>query len=479
MTRYLSVILLGVAMSRLPVFFWVMVLSLLFAFSCGEKDATDNDTDTGVDNDQPVADNFPADGDDLLPDDMQPDDIQPDDTPVALSLTNLWTTYWGLESTPQDRGMAVAIDATGNLFVAGENTEMSFPEDENFTTDGPFFLTKLASDGTIVWSVLSDAIGWVHQGSFLAVDADGNCFVVSSDNSQIHVTKFDGDGGTSWSSSFGSDAKDYANAIALDSAGDSYITGLTRGALYGNTYGGGNDAFLMKIDADGALVWAKQWSDDKQNQAHAVTLDGNGNIYVVGRTEDNADPDGGGDREHAFLVKFDTQGNRLWSKNWGVPEHWGIGYAVAVDTAGNIFAAGITSGAFEGNTSAGDADIFVTMFDADGTLLWTRQFGTDAWDQTYTIALDGKGHVFTAGTASNSAYCIETGCDYSFLFAAYDYAGNLIYFNEWGGGQYNEINSIAAGMDGDLFLTGHATEDMVDPDPAQIGEVFLSRFSVQ
>lgn len=454
MTRYLSVILLGVAMSRLPVFFWVMVLSLLFAFSCGDKDATDNDTNTGVDADQPIAD-VPLSEEDIDPldmseaegtgtDDLLPDNEQPDDTPAELTLTNLWTTYWSFETTSQDRGMAVAIDAAGNLFVAGENTEVTYPEDENFTTEGPFFLTKLASDGTIAWSILSDAIGWVHQGGFLAVDTEGNCVVASSDNTQIHLSKFDTAGGTIWSSTFGSDAVDIADAVALDSAGNGYVVGTTKGALEGNIHGGGNDPFLMKIDANGALVWAKQWSDDKQDQAHAVVLDDKTNIYVVGRTEDNADPDGGGDREHPFLVKFDTEGTRLWSRNWGVPEHWGIGYAVAVDTTGNIFAAGITSGAFEGSTSAGDADIFVTMFDAEGTLLWTRQFGTDAWDQSNTIALDGKGHVFTAGTASNSAYCQETGCDYSFLFAAYDYAGNRLYFNEWGGGQYNEISSIAA-----------------------------------
>ncbi len=451
---------------------FIVVAALTSMIGCGEKTESDHDgapDQVDTNNDVEV----------VFGNDTDSDDFLPDSDPTPLELTEKWAIHWGFEDSPGgDRATTVIASADGSLLVAGENSEVSI--DEPASTEGGFFLTKVNSDGTIAWSSLSADILNAHEGHSVAVDAAGNCLAAGYNNDQIQIVKFDKNGEKVWAQEYGSDARDWADAIAVDTAGNGYIAGTTRGALYGNTYGGGNDPFLMKISADSEIVWVRQWNDDKQDQAHAVALDGDNAVYVVGRTEDNADPDGGGDRSKAFLIKFTPDGDEIWSRNWGVTEMWNIGYAVAVDKTGSVFVSGITSGAFANNTSAGDADTFIAMFDADGAMEWVRQFGTDGWDSNYTVAVDDKGHVFAGGEVSYGTFCQENACMYSFILAAYDYEGNRLYFKQWKDiGDLNGINSIATGSDGDIFLAGRATNNGNTPDPSWGGSVFLTRFTVE
>lgn len=373
-----------------------------------------------------------------------------------------WTIYWGFGASVQnDLGKSVAVSKDGSIFVAGDNIENS-DESENAENDSkPFFLTKISSDGTIIWSVLNDLIGTVIEGKTIVTDSRNNCFVVSNRIDYLIITKFNSAGTIELSRPF--DKKFYIHSIAIDKSGNIFVGGLNDTS---------KKPYLMKTDRDGMKLWEKEWDEENHFMVEAVATDISGNVYAVGRTEDNPDSDGVGDRSESFIVKFDGNGKKLWSKNWGVPEKWTVGNSISVDSDGSIFVSGMTSGTFEGNVSAGDTDIFLTKFNSGSEIEWTKQFGTEAWDAGYSLTLDGKGRVVVTGSASNSNYCKDNGCRNSFLVSVFDYNGNSKYSNEWSNGQQSNIYSIASDMNGNVFFTGF--NENFDNE----GSVFLSRFSL-
>jgi hypothetical protein len=312
-----------------------------------------------------------------------------------------------------------------------------------------------------MWSVLNGSIGMVIEGKTIATDSRNNCFVVSNRNDYLLITKFNSAGKIELSRPF--DKKFIIQSIAIDKSGNIFVGG------FNNT---SKKPYLMKTDGEGIKLWEKEWDEENHFMVESVAVDVSGDVYVVGRTEDDPDSDGGGDRSESFIVKFDGNGKKLWSKNWGVPKKWTIGNSIFVDIDGSIFVSGMTSGTFEENISAGDTDIFVTKFNPGSDIEWTKQFGTDAWDSGYSMTVDGKGHVVVTGSASNSEYCKNKGCRESFLISVFDYDGNNKYSKEWSNGEQSNIFSISSDMKGNVFFTGH------NENSDNEGSVFLTRFSL-
>ena len=373
-----------------------------------------------------------------------------------------WTVYWGFgESVQNDLGKSVAVSKDGSIFVAGDNIEFSYQSESLENDDKPFFLTKISPDGTIIWSVLNDSIGTVIEGKTIATDSRNNCFVVSNRNDYLLITKFNNAGTIVLSRPF--DKKFYIRSIAIDKSGNIFVGGINDTS---------KKPYLMKTDSEGIKLWEREWDEENHLMVESVAVDISGNVYVVGRTEDNSDSEGGGDRSESFIVKFDGNGKKLWSKNWGVPEKWTIGNSISVDTDGYVFVSGMTSGTYEGNESSGDTDIFVTKFNIASEIEWTKQFGTDAWDSGYSLTVDGKGHVVVTGSASNSEYCKNEECRESFLISVFDYDGNNKYLKEWSNGEQSNIFSISSDMKGNVFFTGH------NENSDNEGSVFLTRFSL-
>ena len=114
----------------------------------------------------------------------------------------------------------------------------------------------------------------------------------------------------------------YTSGIARDSSGNTYISGTT---AVGAT--GSNDAILMKFGSDDALVWQRLYGGVDVEFGYAVTVDSAGNIYLVGETQTV----GAGSSE-AFIAKYDTNGNILWQRSYGGSDR-DIAYAVATDSS--------------------------------------------------------------------------------------------------------------------------------------------------
>jgi len=182
--------------------------------------------------------------------------------------------------------------------------------------------------------------------------------------------------------------------------------------IAGNTYGGlggnanvtdewGNttpNLFTIKYGVSGSPEWFRQIGGASCG-AQGITNDNVGNIFITGWANgafDGATPWGSSD---AFIVKYDAAGQKQWTQLYGSEANEG-GYSLV--TAGdNIYVAGYTRAALDGNTKNGDEwnkDIFISKFDGNGAKIWTRQYGTNDYDCAYGLTTDGNNLYITGET---------------------------------------------------------------------------------
>ena len=244
-----------------------------------------------------------------------------------------------------------------------------------------------------------------------------------------------------------------ACGVSADTLGNVYITGYTNGVLDKTNYGS-LDAFVSKYDAQGKLLWTRQLGTTEEDQSSGVSADGLGNVYITGFTAGSlAEPNAGG--YDAFVSKYDAQGNLLWTRQLGTPED-DKSYGVSADGLGNVYISGITSGSLGRSRAGHDYDAFVSKYDSQGNLLWTRQLGTSAWDQSNAVSADRLGNVFIAGFTEDSFTRTPKGGEivHDAFVSKYDDRGNLLWIKQMSTARVTDAMSVAADGLGNVYLSG-------------------------
>jgi hypothetical protein len=324
--------------------------------------------------------------------------------------TRLWTRQLG--SAANDWGLAVAVDAAGNAFVAGQ-TEGGVDGPSAGQSDA--FLAKVDPAGTTLWARQLGTGGYdIAYG--VAVDASGHAFVAgitqgalqgpSAGQEDAFVAKYDADGTLRWVRQLGTSGGDWAYAVAASADGYVYVTGETYGTLPGASSAGDGDVFLLKLDPDGATSWIRQVGTPVADTGTGVAVDRDGNVVVVGHTGSwtpcfgiLGNPCAAG--TDTFLLRYDPAGALLWSTQLGSNGN-DNGFAVAVDGAGTVYAAGYTDGALGGQANAGGFDGFLARYEAGGAQAWTVLHGTAGFDTVYGAAVDPWGDVVVVGGTPGS-----------------------------------------------------------------------------
>src|SRR2546428_7317178 len=194
--------------------------------------------------------------------------------------------------------------------------------------------------------------------------------------------------GIPWVRQFGAvaSANDFVRGLAVDTAGE-YVAGDTLGTLPGQTRVGGLDAFLGKYDADGIVTWTVQFGTVLDDSAVAVAVDASG-VYVAGQTIGPLPGQTNAGNLDAYLQKYDTAGNLLWTSQVGTPSE---DAATAIVTgATGVYVAGYTWGTLPGQANVGFNDVFLQKYDANGNIQWTREFGTSFRDSAFALAVDAS-----------------------------------------------------------------------------------------
>ena len=194
----------------------------------------------------------------------------------------------------------------------------------------------------------------------------------------------------------GSDQSDYSYGVAIDSNNNVYITGYTSGNLDGNTNAGSYDAFLTKYDSDGDKKWTKMLGSDQSEYSRGVAIDSNNNVYITGYTDGNLDGNTNAGSYDVFLTKYDSDGDKKWTQQLGTSDK-DYSNGVAIDSNNNVYITGGTEGNLDGNTNAGFFDAFLTKYDSDGDKKWTKMLGSDKSEYSRGVAIDSNNNVYITG----------------------------------------------------------------------------------
>ena len=291
-----------------------------------------------------------------------------------------------------------------------------------------------------------------------------------------------------WAKSMGSTANDSSRSIAVDAAGNVYTTGFFAGTVDFDpnagvsnlTAAGGEDIFVIKLDATGNLVWAKAVGGvTGSDRGYGISVDAAGNVYTTGFFAGTVDfdPNAGvsnlisvSGSSDIFVSKLDTNGNLIWAKAMGGTSG-DIGFGISVDAAGNVY----TTGQFQGTvdfdpnagvsnlTAVGSNDIFVSKLDATGNLIWAKAMGGTSSDSGNGIAVDAAGNVYTtgnfAGTADfnpNAGVSNLTSAGSTDIFVSkLDTTGNLVWAKAMGGTTADVGYAMSTDTVGNVYTTGN------------------------
>lgn len=311
----------------------------------------------------------------------------------------LWVQQFGSVAMATDSVIGMAADATG-VYAVG-TTNGSLPGQPAQLGSGDIFIRKYSIDGAELWT-RQVGTTFLDEGRAAAVDATG-LYVAGILGSDGVLRKYDLNGTELWSKTIDSGSAEQARGIAVHASGV-YVVGSTNGVL-ATPAAGGTDIFVRKYDANGNVVWTKQFGSNTTDQGNAVAVDATG-VYVAGDTTGTfTGQSKAGGLWDEFAAKFDLDGNQKWIHQFGTNRE-DAAYGVAVDPTGAYFVGLSDAAALPGQTALGGNDSWVRRFDPDGNVISTRQFGVNSHDEAYAVTANNTG-IYIGGYA-NSAFPDQT-----------------------------------------------------------------------
>jgi hypothetical protein len=380
----------------------------------------------------------------------------------------------------QSYGQSVATDASGNVYVAGDT--YGWLDGNSLIGTSDFFLTKYSISGVRQFTQQLGVARAETHGQSVATDVSGNVYVAGyttggldsnplsgQGSTDLFFTKYSSSGVKQYSRQLGvAGSITYGFSITTDISGNVYVAGSTTGGLDGNTLSGlgSTDYFLTKYNSNGDRQYTKQLG-----VANAVTVgtsvaaDASGNVYVAGYTSGGLAGNilmGTTGFNDFFVTKYNSNGDRQYTKQSGVAGANTYGRSVAVDVSGNAYVAGDTNGALNG-TLTGDSDFFVTQYDSSGVEKFTWQLGVaNATTSGHSISVDAKGNVYVAGETTDGLYGNQKIGTIDSFVVKYNGSGVPHFVRQLGVSGGTTIGrSVAIDTSGDVFVAGE-TEGQLD-----------------
>jgi hypothetical protein len=348
----------------------------------------------------------------------------------------LWSRRYNGPGNSNDFAASLAVDAAGNVYVSGQSTGSG--------TDADYATIKYDTEGNQLWvkRYNGSANGYDDPVS-LAVDGSGNVYVTGQSyggatNMDYATLKYDASGSEAWVRRYNSpeNGYDFARSVAVDASGNVYVTG-----------GAGVDYSTLKYDAAGNELWVKQYNGPGNGGDVALSLavDASGNVYVTGSAVGLSLTSDYG------TVKYDRDGNELWVKNYNGPGDGGdYAYSLAVDASGNVYITGASEG------SGTYIDYATIKYDASGNELWVKRYngaGNYETDAARALVIDRLGNVYVTGESFIS------GVYNDYATIKYDVAGTEVWVQRYdGSGNRNDYaTALAADSSGNVYVTGQST----------------------
>ena len=331
------------------------------------------------------------------------------------------------------------------------------------------------------------------------------------------VTKISADGTTIvYSTYLGGSSVDNGHGIAVDGAGNAYITGLTGSVNFPtvnpiqSNLAGGFDGFVTKLNADGdTLVYSTYLGGSHTNEeGFAIAVGSDGTAHVSGETGSSNFPtfnamrasSCGGGRD-GFVTKLSTDGSAFIYSTYLCDSGFDRSFTIAVDAGGNAYVGGEASsagfptsaGAFQTTYGGGSADGYVTKLSPAGGLVYSTLLGGSGADVGLQIAVDMLGNVYVAGptdspdfpTTPGSFQSTHGGGTYDAAVTKLNATGSALVYSTYLGGSGDDItNEIKVDNSGSVYTGGSTSStDFPMANPLQAssgggGDAFVSKLNV-
>jgi hypothetical protein len=376
---------------------------------------------------------------------------------------------------------SVCTDSKGELYVTGGFSDSITFGSITLTNAGYYdiFITKYDTAGNVLWAKNAGGTN-DDEGFSVSTDSSDNVYLTgyfssslitfdsitltNSGGSNVFIAKYDTNGNILWAKSSGGLGVDDGVSCSADIYGNVFVTGWFYSSItFDSTTlinSGINDAFIVKYDTNGNVLWAKSATGAHDDGGLSVSTDASGNVFFTGIfysptitfgsiTLTNA---GGYD---VFIAKYDANGNVLWAKRAG-GTGWDEGYSVKADASGNVFVAGYFSSSsisFTNTTltNAGGYDAFIAKYDANGNVLWAKSAGGINNDVAIAVSVDAGKNIFAIGYFSSPTVIFGSdiltqpvGSSNPMFIVKYDYYGNVLCTSALASGGYI-VNSISGG----------------------------------
>jgi hypothetical protein len=367
-----------------------------------------------------------------------------------------------LATAAGDMAGGLATDPAGNVVVAGTTGgALGGPS----AGGNDVFVLKLDPSGRTLWA---RQLGGAEDELAMAAATDpfGNVLVAyqtaprGGSTTGSFVAKLDPSGATSWVrelTATGDGALVNVSAVASDPSGNVLVAGRTNGVVMGPGVNAGlDDAFVVKLDPAGELVWRRQVGTAASEWGYAVTADGSGNVLLAGATQGSLFAPLAGSTD-AFVLELDPDNHAfLWARQLGAGGSVRA-WSVAVDGDANVLLTGNTDAAFAG-TLAGGRDTFVVKLDPTAqTTVWARQLGTAREELPSHLALDASGSVLVTGSS-----CCESGVETAFVVKL-DPDGVTSWTRTLGTASTTGAAGVATDAAANVFVAGSTGDDLFAP----------------
>ncbi len=373
---------------------------------------------------------------------------------VASSPTQLWESRYNGPGNGYDcPAKSTAVDGDGYVYVTG----YSLGSGTNFDCA----TIKYNSNGDTVWvRRYNGTANGDDNGLALAVDGASNVYMAGySQNSGADmdylIIKYNSAGVEQWVSSYNGSGNgdDCARSVAIDGEGNVYVTGYSTGV------GTGRDYATVKYNSAGAFQWAASYngSEDWNDYAQKVAVDGSGNVYVAGYATNVTSS------RDFVIIKYNPAGEVQWTAVFNCPIYNSDDYltSMAIDGSGNVYVAGYTY--CGGNLSYNYTTV---KYNTAGAEQWVATYNgpVNGLDVAQSIAVDGSGNVYVTGYSQGS------GTGYDYLTIKYNPAGAQEWLCRYDGPVQGDDFGFGIALDGpgNVYVTGFSAGSGSDNDYATV-----------
>lgn len=336
---------------------------------------------------------------------------------------------------------------------------------------------------SIPYSYYSSTPDKNHKVSF---KLNKNIISFASDQNKQEKLVIDPSTSLVWGTYFGGNAREYCTSNGIDATNNVYIAGyslstanIATAGVHQSTLTGSFDAYLSKFNSNGVQQWGTYFGGTSFDVFYAIHVMPSGIVFASGDTGSSSNIASGGAHQttygggvdDAILVKFDANGQRLWSTYIGGNQH-DISCAITVDSNGDAIITGhsesstaiATSGAYS-NFYSLNYDVFINKFNTNGVRIWGTYYGDTGADEAYGITTDASNNIYVTGF-TNSAFNISSGGFQNFIggstdafLAKFDPSGtNLIWATYYGGTGDEKGNALQCDVaTGNIYLGANTT----------------------